>query len=162
MPSGETPSQVYGQPRVGDTFAASGRPLTEEELESFLIQVGDFHPVHADAEQAAASSFGERIAPGTLTLAYTLGLLPFDPDRIQVLRRISDVVFTRPVTIGDTLSIAGRVTAVVPGERGVSMVSLTLKTMNQHEELVCRSRVQVSWKGEDRPATSGGEGRDGA
>ena len=44
---------------------------------------GDFHPQHVDAEWAAESPFGERIAHGLLVLSYAAGLVPFDPERVD-------------------------------------------------------------------------------
>ena len=51
--------------------------------------------------------FGERIAHGMLVLSYAVGLVDFDPERIAALRRIREVVFKRPVAIGDTISRRG-------------------------------------------------------
>ena len=45
-----------------------------------------------DADWAAHSAFGERIAHGMLVLSYAVGLVGFDPERVMALRRISDAV----------------------------------------------------------------------
>jgi len=141
-------SQPLEQLRVGDHFATSGRTVTEADVVSFSAQTGDFHPLHVDAEWAAATPFGERIAPGVLTLSYALGLVRFDPGVALALTGFSDVVFTRPVRIGDTLSVVGRVASVSPGEAGAGMVTFTLRTLNQLRQLVCRARIQVKWRGD--------------
>jgi len=120
--------------------------VTEADIVSFATQTGDLHPLHVDAEWAAATPCGQRVAPGMLTLSYTLGLVRLDPERAIALKRISDVVFIRPVEIGDTLSVTGRVASVTPDGSGASTLALTLATANQRKQLVCRARVQIKWR----------------
>src|SRR5690349_10236152 len=67
-------------------FASRGRTITEADLVAFAGLTGDFHPLHTDAEWAAASAFGERIAHGMLLLSYCVGLAPFDPEYVLALR----------------------------------------------------------------------------
>ena len=74
----------------------------------FAGLTGDFHPQHADAEWAAASPFGERIAHGLLVLSLAAGLVDFDPEEVLALRRVRDVVFKRPVKLGDTIRVERR------------------------------------------------------
>ena len=92
----------------GARFASRGRTITESDLVSFSALTGDWHPQHADADWAAASQFGERIAHGMLVLSYAIGLLPIDPDRVVALRGIRGVIFKRPVPIGDDDPRRGR------------------------------------------------------
>ena len=62
------------------------RTITEADLVSFAAITGDWHPQHVDAEWAAQSRFGERIAHGMLVLSYSVGLMGFDPERVVALR----------------------------------------------------------------------------
>ena len=81
----------------GGRFTTRARTVTESDVVSFAALTGDWHPQHADAEWAAASPFGERIAHGMLVVSYAVGLVPFDPERVMALRRVRDAVFRRPV-----------------------------------------------------------------
>lgn len=134
--------------REGDAFATATRTVTAEDIAAFAARTGDTHPQHTDAEWSASSAFGERIAPGALTLAYSLGLMSFDCPQIIALRRIADVVFTRPVKAGDTLSVSGRVAALTPIDAGAGMVTVVLLTKNQQGQTACRARIQLTWRRE--------------
>lgn len=142
----EMPSTPIWQPREGETFVTQGRTVTEADVVSFSTLVGDMHPVHLDAEWAAETPFGERVAPGALVLSYALGLVHFDPRCAVALRGIDGVLFTRPVRIGDTLTVSGRVTSISPGGEGASVLAITLRTENQHRKTVCRARLQLIWR----------------
>src|ERR1700756_4714144 len=100
--------------RAGDRFVTPGRTITETDVVSFATLTGDFHPHHVDAEWAKNSHFGERIAHGMLILSYAVGLVPLDPDRVIALRRVGEVVFKRPVRLGDTISVEGTLEGVEP------------------------------------------------
>ncbi len=139
---------TFEQLREGDTFATGGRTVTESDVVSFATQIGDFHPLHLDAAWSASTDFGERIAPGTLTLCYGLGLVRLDPERAVALRGMTDVVFTRPVKIGDTISVTGRVAALSPVDDRIGLVTIALLMANQHARTVCRVRVQMLWRRE--------------
>jgi 3-hydroxybutyryl-CoA dehydratase len=146
VPAG-TLSSAFEQLREGDTFATEGRTVTEPDVVAFCAQTGDLHhPRGAGSARAASPSPPEPIVPGLLTLSYTFGLLPSDSGQAIALRGLSDVTFTRPVKIGDTVSVEGRVTALTPLEDGTGLVSMTLLTSNQHGKTVCRARTQMLWR----------------
>jgi 3-hydroxybutyryl-CoA dehydratase len=146
VPAAASISRSFEQLRKGDTFATDSRTVTEADLAAFAAQTGDLHPQHLDPTWAASTVFSERIAPGALTLSYALGLVQVDPEWAVALRGMTDVVFTRPVKIGDTLSVTGRITALAPLDAGSGLVTITLLTANQHGKPVCRARVQMMWK----------------
>ena len=98
---------------TGQAFTTRGRTVTEADVVGFAALTGDWHPQHADAEWAAASPFGERIAHGLLVVSLAAGLVPFDPGRVIALRQVSDATFKRPVRFGDTLRVV-RVSSRTP------------------------------------------------
>ena len=103
----------------GARFVSRGRTVTEGDVHAFAAQTGDMHPQHCDAEWAARSVFGERIAHGMLVLSYAVGLVGFDPRRVLALRRISDAVFKRPVKLGDSIhDLRDRTTDLIENLRG--------------------------------------------
>jgi acyl dehydratase len=136
----------------GTRFRTHGRTITEADVVAFAAQTGDWHPQHSDATWAASSQFGERIAHGMLVLSYAVGLVEFDPDRVAALRRVADAVFKRPVRLGDTISVRGRIESCAPVADDTGLVTLSLRVVNQHDQVVVRTRVEVVWRRDGEPA----------
>lgn len=141
--------------RVGEALRTRGRTVTEADLVGFAALTGDWHPQHADASWAATSRFGERIAHGMLILSYAAGLMPFDPERVIALRRITDVVFKRPLKIGETIRVDGRIAELSALDEELGLVGCSWSVLNQSDALVCRARVDVLWRREESRARSG-------
>lgn len=128
-------------------FTSRGRTVTEADVVAFSALTGDWHPQHADAAWAAESAFGERIAHGMLVVSFAVGLVAFDPEEVVALRRIRDVVFKRPVRLGDTIHVEG-----TEAERkelddgdagGMALVTWSWRILNQDGELVCRATIEA-------------------
>jgi 3-hydroxybutyryl-CoA dehydratase len=145
--------------RSGQALRTRGRTVTEADVVAFAALTGDRHPQHCDASWAASSRFGERIAHGMLILSYAVGLMPFDPDRVLALRRISDVVFKRPLRIGETITVDGRIAELSRLDERIGLVGCAFSVRKQGEELVCRARIDVLWQGGEaaRGEAKGGE-----
>jgi acyl dehydratase len=135
----------------GARFTTRGRTITESDVVAFAARTGDWHPQHSDAEWAASSQFGERIAHGMLVLSYAVGLVEFDPERVLALRRVADAVFKRPVRLGDTIRVRGSVESCAPVGEAAGLVTLGVRVVNQRDELVLRARVEVVWRRDDAP-----------
>ncbi|MGH2945989.1 MAG: MaoC/PaaZ C-terminal domain-containing protein [Solirubrobacteraceae bacterium] len=131
---------------TGQQFTTRARTVTEADVVSFAALTGDWHPQHADAEWAAASPFGERIAHGLLVISLAAGLVQFDPGRVVALRRVSDATFKRPVRFGDTLHVEGRIAELAPASEEAGLVTLAWSVVNQDGRTVCRARVEVLWR----------------
>jgi 3-hydroxybutyryl-CoA dehydratase len=128
---------------IGETFVTRGRTVTEADVVGFAALTGDWHPQHSDAVWAAESAFGERIAHGMLVISFAVGLASFDPERVLALRRIGDVVFKRPVRIGDTIHVEGKVDALRELDDATGLVTWAWRILNQDGQLVCRVAVEV-------------------
>lgn len=133
---------------VGTGFSTYGRTITESDLTGFSGLTGDHHPLHTDAEWASRSPFGERIAHGMLLLSYSVGLAPIDPEKVVALRGFEKVVFKRPVHIGDTVTLHGRVEEMKPLDDGTGLVKILWKLKNQDGGLVLRAVVEIVWRRE--------------
>ncbi len=131
---------------AGARFRSHGRTITEADLVAFAGLTGDFHPLHTDAEWAAASEFGERIAHGMLLVSYCVGLAPFDPEFVLALRGFERVVFKRPVRIGDTVRLEGEVAEKRELDAATGLVDFEWRLRNQRDELVARARPRVVWR----------------
>jgi acyl dehydratase len=132
--------------RAGREFTTRGRTVTEADIVAFAGLTGDWHPQHADAQWAADGPFRERIAHGMLVISYAVGLVPLDPERVVALRRLGDAVFKRPVRIGDTIRIRGRVTDLKPAGDDAGLVTFAWHVVNQHGQTVCLAHVEVLWR----------------
>src|SRR4051795_12075789 len=128
---------------VGDRFTTGGRTVTEADVVSFACLTGDMHPQHTDRAWAASSLFGQRVAHGMLVASLALGMLPFEPSRVVALRRVRDAVFKRPVCLGDTIHVDGRIDRL---DEATGMVGVRLDVVNQRPAVVARLAVDVLWR----------------
>jgi acyl dehydratase len=117
--------------------------VTEADVVAFAALTGDWHPQHSDAVWAADSAFGERIAHGMLVVSFAIGLVDFDPERVVALRRIRDVVFKRPVRLGDTIHVEGSEGERRPVGDDTSLVTWNWRIVNQDDEMVCRVAIEA-------------------
>lgn len=155
-------SRDFDRLERGDSFRTRGRTITEADVVGFAALSGDWHPQHADAEWAKRSRFGGRLAHGMLVLSYAVGLAPIDPDRVVALRGLDGVVFKRPVRIGDTIHVDGRVEELRPLDPGLGVVAFLWKIVNQEGATAVRARVSALWRrGEPQPAGGGEDELEG-
>ncbi|HEY6692126.1 MAG TPA: MaoC/PaaZ C-terminal domain-containing protein [Solirubrobacteraceae bacterium] len=131
---------------LGQEFTSRGRTVTEADVVGFASLTGDWHPQHADAQWAATSPFGERVAHGLLVISLAAGLVPFDPGRVLALRQVAQATFKRPVRFGDTVHVEGRIAELAPASQDAGLVTFAWNVVNQDARLVCRARVDVLWR----------------
>jgi 3-hydroxybutyryl-CoA dehydratase len=141
---------------IGAAMESSGRTVTEHDVVSFAALTGDWHPQHADADWAAESPFGRRVAHGMLVISYALGLLPIDPRVVLALRSIDGAVLKRPVGLGDSIRVRAKVSELRPLGDDTGLVTLGVRIVNQADELVARMQIVVLWRREagSAPQTS--------
>lgn len=137
---------------VGQAFTTRGRTVTEADVVSFAALTGDWHPQHADAIWAASSPFGQRIAHGMLVVSLAVGMVPFDPDRVVALRRVQDVVFKRPVRLGETIHVEGRIAELRDLTPDAGLVTWAWSVVGSRGRTACRARVDVLWRAEQAGA----------
>jgi len=137
---------------VGDRFETGGRTVTEGDIVAFAGLSGDFHSLHMDAEYAAKTPHGQRIAHGLLILSMSSGLT----QRLPLMRFIErstiglagiDCKFLKPTFIGDTVHVALEVVEKIPGkkpDRGT--VAMKRSVINQHGETVMEATVRIVLK----------------
>jgi 3-hydroxybutyryl-CoA dehydratase len=128
---------------VGDSWRSRGRTITEADVVNFAGVTMDFHPQHTDAVYAEESEFGARVAHGMLILSFAIGLVP--SDYAVAMRRIKNVVFKKPVYLGDTIYVEGEVAGITPLSDEVGLVSGRWKVVNQHGETVAKLEPEAIW-----------------
>jgi len=151
-------SDPFERLALGQRFSGAERTVGEADVNVFAALTGDSHPQHCDPEWARTSPFGARIAHGMLILSFAVGLIPLDPERVLALRRVHDATFKRPVRLGDTISVAGELTALRPVDERTGLVEFTWEIRNQDRALVCRAKVALLWSGGKRAEPSGSSG----
>ena len=137
------PRAYFEDFEIGDRRETPARTMTEADIHAFAALTGDWHPLHTDAEFAAESPFGERIAHGPLilsvgsALAFRLGQYEVLPQSFIAFSGMEDVQFKRPVKIGDTIRLEMEVTQleVVRGGRGE--VTSQNNIINKNGKVVC-------------------------
>lgn len=132
---------------VGETLTTRGRTITESDIVMFAGLSGDWHPQHTDAQWAATSLFGDRIAHGLLVMSIAVGLVPLDPRRVVAVRR-ADAVFKRPVRIGDTIHVELKVLDHQPLDGAFSILRCLWKIVNQRGQVVTKVTVNLVWRDE--------------
>jgi 3-hydroxybutyryl-CoA dehydratase len=128
---------------VSAPFTSRARTVTEADVVAFSALTGDWHPQHSDAVWAAESAFGERIAHGMLVVSFAVGLVAFDPERVIALRRVRDVVFKRPVRLGDTIRVEGTEAERREVDDETALVTWNWRIVNQDGELACRLAIEA-------------------
>lgn len=131
---------------MSEVVQSPARTVTEADVARFAELTGDLHPQHVDAAWAADSAFGERIAHGMLIASLAVGLVAFDPERVIALRRVRDLVFKRPVRLGDTIHVDATEGARRAIGDDTELVSWAWKIKNQHDQTVCHATLEVLWR----------------
>ncbi|OQY24096.1 MAG: enoyl-CoA hydratase [Anaerolineaceae bacterium 4572_32.1] len=127
--------------------ASFGKTITESDVTTFAGLIGDFNPLHVDAEYARQSRFGRRVAHGMFTaglISAVLGNKLPGPGSIYLSQQIE---FLAPVYIGDTITAAVEVVSWRP-EKGI----ITLKTdcYNQDEKQIVTGKAVLLVNRPDR------------
>lgn len=128
----------YEELSEGQAFVTRARTITETDIVNFAGISGDFNPMHTDAEFAAQSQFGQRIAHGALGLsvatgqAYATGFL----DGTVIAFTGLEWKFRAPVLIGDTIRTEIKIEKKrdMPAAGG-GFVTFDVKVLNQRDEV---------------------------
>jgi 3-hydroxybutyryl-CoA dehydratase len=109
--------------KVGDK-ASAGKTITEADILMYAAVSTDTNPVHINAEVAAASTFGQRVAHGLLSaglIGAVMGTQLPGPGSIHVSQTLR---FRRPVHIGDTVTASVEVIGLNAAKRHVTLRTL--------------------------------------
>lgn len=128
-------------------FETRGRTIAESDILTFGGLTGDTHPQHLDAEWAAQSEYGTRIAHGLLMLTTAYGLLPRHGSRVRALRRIDEVTFKAPARIGETVRLRGTLYPERMLAEGVGAVRCACAVLGQGDVVLVRARLEFAWDG---------------
>lgn len=93
---------------VGDVYITQGRTITEADIVNFGGIIGDYNPLHFDADYCEKNTlFGQRIAHGMLTLSFATGLVNQLGTNMKTILAFKglEIEFKAPVFIGDTIHV---------------------------------------------------------
>lgn len=129
----------YDEISIGQT-ASYSRQVTENDIRMFAAVSGDVNPVHLDEAFASDTMFGGRIAHGMLTGAFISAALAMKLPGPGCVYLGQTLRFTRPVKIGDTVTVNLEVTAKRDDK---AIITLACEVLNQHAAVVCSGEATV-------------------
>jgi 3-hydroxybutyryl-CoA dehydratase len=89
---------------VGDRVSVS-KTVTEADGALYIAATGDFGPVHIDADYAAGTRFGQRLAPGIMVAGLCTSVLTAELAGVVGVSIEDSFWFTGPVFYGDTITV---------------------------------------------------------
>ena len=101
----------------GQTFESVGRTVTETDLVMHSAFTGDWTELHTNAEYAADSQFGGRVAHGPMTFVLATGFVyrcGFLERTVLAFLGMNYMDIPAPVQVGDTISLDMAVTETKP------------------------------------------------
>jgi 3-hydroxybutyryl-CoA dehydratase len=135
--------KAYAEIEVGERLRTRGRTITEADIVNWCCHTGDLFQLHTDAEYAATSRYGQRIAPGIMVYAFSAGLVvPPEAPFIVANMGAQDLRFTAPTYIGDTITADVSVKAKRPRPAG-GHVDLDWNVFNQKAEILITGSMKI-------------------
>ena len=128
----------YDALEVGQKASIS-KTVEERDVQLFAAVSGDNNPVHLDAAFAAETLFKERIAHGMFSGALISAAIACELPGPGTIYLGQQLRFTRPVKLGDTLSVELEVLEKLPKGR----VRLATRVFNQNAEQVVDGEAEV-------------------
>ena len=121
--------------------------ITLEMFDKFKEITGDINPLHNDEEFAKNLGHKGRVAFGMLTASFLSTLAGvYIPGERSLIHSV-ETKFTKPVYIGDVLSVSGEVTEI---NDTVNQIVLKVEIKNQNGEKVLRGKMKVGFLDERR------------
>ncbi len=128
----------YADLEVGQQ-ASFEKHVEERDIQLFATMSGDRNPVHLDAEFAAGTLFKERIAHGMFSGALISAAVACTMPGPGTIYLGQTMKFTRPVKIGDTLTVRLEILEKMPKNR----VRIATRVFNQNDEQVVDGEAEV-------------------
>ena len=119
--------------------ASISKTVEERDVQLFAAVSGDNNPVHLDAAFAAETLFKEQIAHGMFSGALISAAIACELPGPGTIYLGQQLRFTRPVKLGDTLTVELEVLEKLPKGR----VRLATRVFNQNAEQVVDGEAEV-------------------
>jgi acyl dehydratase len=131
------PSLYFDDFHVGQRFVTKARTVTEADVVNFAALTWDHNQLHTDAEYAARTMYGKRIAHGLLGVAIHTGLASLLTEQSILAFLEMRWQFKLPLYIGDTIHVEQVVKEMredTQKDRGI--LTFEKELINQREEVV--------------------------
>ena len=124
-----------------ETFTVT---VTEKMMEDFCAITGDVNPLHNDTAYAAGLGHPGRVVYGMLTASFLSTLAGvYLPGKRSLIQEVK-VKFSKPVYVGDTISVEG----IVEEKHDIySLIVLKVTMKDQDGRKVCRATMRVGVEG---------------
>jgi acyl dehydratase len=136
----DPPDRYLSDFRLGDRVVTRGRTVEQSDISAFAGLVGNFYPLHVDAQYAESTRFESRVAHGSLIYSIAVGLVElagFYGNSVVAMVGVTDLVPTAPTRAGDTIHVSAEVTELVPStSRPGGRMAVTYTVINQHDQPV--------------------------
>ncbi|ATQ44305.1 MaoC family dehydratase [Caulobacter mirabilis] len=119
------------------------RTVAEADVVAFADVSGDHNPVHLDEAFAATTPFKTRIAHGMLSGAYISALIAGKLPGPGAIYLSQNLVFKRPVKLGDEVTVTVTITAIDEAKARVTLATVCTvggKTVVDGEAVIMASR----------------------
>ena len=116
--------------------------VNQQDVDTFAALTGDFNPIHTDPEFARTTAFGKPIVHGMLTSSFISTMIGMLLPGRGALWSDQTLQFTRPVFVGDTITVAAEVAQVSVATRTM-ILDIKITNQNDHLVVVGRSTVQL-------------------
>ena len=126
------------QPGLTQEFCVT---VTSEMMDQFYAISGDNSPIHMDADYAAQRGYPGRVVYGMLGASFFSTLAGVYLPGEHCLLHSVECKFAKPVFIGDTLTISGKVTEVNETFREITIKAVIT---NQNGVKVTRGVIKAS------------------
>jgi len=121
---------------VGQRRRSGGRTITETDVVNFCGLTGNWLAIHADAEFARRSMYGQRVVQGGLVFVVSNALFGFDASVVEAFYGVDRLRFLKPTFIGDTLHAESEIVALRDKGPGHGVATARLTAVNQRGETV--------------------------
>ena len=114
--------------------------LSEDKMQKFLEISGDTNPMHLDSTYAKAKGMKDRVVYGMLSSSFYSTLVGvYLPGKFALLHQIS-LQFSKPVFVGDTLTISGEVASINDTFR---QIEVKAQIFNQNSQKISRAKIKI-------------------
>jgi acyl dehydratase len=126
----------YGELAMGERRRSRGRTITETDVVNFCMLTGNWLELHANAEYARHTLYGQRLVQGSLVFSIVNALLGYNPEVIEAFYGVDGLRFTKPTFINDTLWARSEIIALRDKGDRHGVVTVKLEGVNQRDEVV--------------------------
>lgn len=127
---------------IGQSSSFS-KTISESDVYGFAGIVGDFNPIHINAEAAKNCIFGQRVAHGMLVgslISTVLGTKLPGEGTIYLEQQLN---FRNPVYFGDTVTTIVTVNEIINPDKGI--YKLDTKIVNQNDDITHEGYAVVKY-----------------